>query len=60
MLSNLLALKTVSILLIFTSSERRSMGLSKNQEHSMNACETFLLQMASKLAKQVLLALLKP
>jgi hypothetical protein len=37
MLSNLLDLKTVSIVPMFISSQRRFMGLSKPQEHGMNA-----------------------
>jgi hypothetical protein len=36
------ALKIVSILTTFISSQRRFMGSSKPQEHGMNACETFL------------------
>jgi hypothetical protein len=56
MLSNLLALKIVSILTMFISSQRRFMGSSKPQQHGMNACETFLSLMASKLEKQILLS----
>jgi hypothetical protein len=37
MLSNLPALKIVSILAMFISSQRRFMGSSKPQEHGMNA-----------------------
>ena len=37
MLSNLLALKIVSILHMFISSQRRFMGSNKSQEHVMNA-----------------------
>jgi hypothetical protein len=37
MLSNLPALKIVSILTMSISSQRRFMGLSKPQEHGMNA-----------------------
>jgi hypothetical protein len=48
MLSNLPALKTVSILIMFISSQRRFMGSSKPQEHGMNACEIFLSLMASR------------
>jgi hypothetical protein len=35
------------------------MGSSKPQEHGMNACETFLSLMASKLLKLTLLSSLK-
>jgi hypothetical protein len=35
------------------------MGSSKLQEHGMNACETFLSLMASKLVKLTLLSSLK-
>jgi hypothetical protein len=35
------------------------MGLSKPQEHGMNACEIFLSLMASKSVKPILLSLLK-
>jgi hypothetical protein len=35
------------------------MGSSKPQEHSMNACETFLSLMASKSIKPILLSSLK-
>jgi hypothetical protein len=35
------------------------MGSSKPQEHGMNACETFLSLMASKLVKPILLSSLK-
>jgi hypothetical protein len=35
------------------------MGLSKPQEHGMNACETFLSLMDSKSAKPILLSSLK-
>jgi hypothetical protein len=59
MLSNLQALKIVSTLTMFISSQRRFMGSSKPQEHGMNAFETFLSLMASKLAKPILLSLLK-
>jgi hypothetical protein len=48
MLSNLPALKIVSILTTFISSQRRFMGSSKPEEHGMNACETFLSLMVSK------------
>jgi hypothetical protein len=54
-----LGLKIVSILTMFISSQRRFMGLSKPQEHGMDACETFLSLMASKLAKLILLSSIK-
>jgi hypothetical protein len=41
-------LKIVSTLTMFINSQRRFMGLSKPQEHGMNACEIFLSLMASK------------
>jgi hypothetical protein len=41
------------------SSEKRFMGSSKPQEHGMNAGETFLSLMASKLVKLILLSSLK-
>jgi hypothetical protein len=59
MLSNLLALKIVSILTMFTNSQRRFMGSSKPQEHGMNAFEIFLPLMALKSVKPILLSLLK-
>jgi hypothetical protein len=59
MLSNLLSLKIVSNLHMCISSQRRFMGSSKLQEHGMNACETFLSLMASKLVKLTLLSSLK-
>jgi hypothetical protein len=37
------------ILIMFICSQRRFMGSSKPQEHGMNACETFLSLMTSKL-----------
>jgi hypothetical protein len=58
-LSNLPALMIVSILIMFISSQRRFMGSSKPQEHGMNASETFLSLMASKLEKLTLLSSLK-
>jgi hypothetical protein len=51
MLSNLPALKIVSILTMCISSQRRFMSSSKPQEHGMNACKTFLSLMVSKLEK---------
>src|SRR5688572_19302151 len=59
MLSNLPALETVSILIMSIGSLRRFMGLSKPQEHGMNALEISLLLMASKSAKPILLYSLK-
>jgi hypothetical protein len=59
MLSNLPAFKIVSILTMFTNSQKRFMGSSKPQEHGMNACEIFLSLMASKSVKPILLSLLK-
>jgi hypothetical protein len=59
MLSSLPALKIVSILTMFTNSQRRFMGSSKPQEHGMNVCEIFLSLMASKSEKPILLPLLK-
>jgi hypothetical protein len=44
---------------MFISSQRRFMGLSKPQEHDMNARETFLLLMVSKSEKLILLSPLK-
>jgi hypothetical protein len=59
MLSNLLALNMISIPLMCISSKRRSTGLSKHQEHGINAYENFLFQTPSKLEKLVLLFLPK-
>jgi hypothetical protein len=59
MLSNLPALKIVSTLTMFISSQRRFMGSSKPQEHGMNVCETFLSLMVSKSVKLILLSSLK-
>jgi hypothetical protein len=59
MLSNLPALKIVSMLIMFTNSQRRFMGSIKPQEHGMNACEIFLSLMASKSEKPILHSLLK-
>jgi hypothetical protein len=52
-------LKIVSTLTMFINSQRRFMGSSKPQEHGMNACEIFLLLIASKLEKPILHSLLK-
>jgi hypothetical protein len=43
--SNRPALKLMNIITLSINSIRRSMGLSKHQEHGMNALETFLLKM---------------
>jgi hypothetical protein len=50
--NNLRALKMMKILTIFTNSIRHSMGLSKLQEHSMNALGILLLRMVLGLVKQ--------
>jgi hypothetical protein len=44
----------VSTLTMFINSLRRFMGLSKHQEHGMNACEISLSLMTSKSAKSIL------
>jgi hypothetical protein len=44
MYSNHLALKVKNIITMFINSIRRSMGLSKHQEHGMNVLGTFLLK----------------
>jgi hypothetical protein len=59
MLSNLPALKIVSILTMFINSQRHFMGSRKPQEHGMNALEIFLSLMASKSEKPILHSLLK-
>jgi hypothetical protein len=59
MLSNLLALKIVSILTMSINSQRRFMGSSKPQEPGLNACETSLSLIASKSEKLILLSSLK-
>jgi hypothetical protein len=59
MLSNLPALKIVSILTMCINSQRRFMGSSKPQEHGMNVSEIFLSLMALKSVKPILLSLLK-
>jgi hypothetical protein len=53
------ALKVKSILTMFIDSIRRSMGLSKHQEHGMNVLETFLLKMVLVLVRPILLSLLE-
>jgi hypothetical protein len=57
--SNLPALKIVCTLTMFINSQRRFMGLSKHQEHGMNAYEIFLSLMTSKSEKSILHSLLK-
>jgi hypothetical protein len=59
MLSNLPALKIVSILTMSINFQRRFMGSSKPQEHGMNVCEIFLSLMALKSVKSILLSSLK-
>jgi hypothetical protein len=44
---------------MFISSQRHFLGSTKPQEHDMNAYETFLSLMASKLVKLILLSSLK-
>jgi hypothetical protein len=53
------ASRMTSIPTMFISSLRHSMGLSKLQEHGMNALETFSFPMLSRLGKRILLFLLK-
>jgi hypothetical protein len=48
-----LALRTTGILTTCTSSLRRSMDLSKPQDHGMNALDIFLLLMLSRLGKLI-------
>jgi hypothetical protein len=54
-----LASRMTGIPTMSTSSLRRSMDLSKLQEHGMNALETFLFLMLSRLGKLILLFLLR-
>jgi hypothetical protein len=54
-----LALRMTGIPTTSTSSLRRSMDLSKPQEHGMNALEIFSLLMLSRLGKLILLSLLR-
>jgi hypothetical protein len=54
-----LASRMTVIPTMFISSLRRSMGLSKLQEHGMNALEIFLFRMISRLGKLILLSLLR-
>jgi hypothetical protein len=44
---------------MFIESIRRSMGLSKHQEHGMNALEIFLLKMVLGLVRLILLSSLE-
>jgi hypothetical protein len=50
-----LALRMTGIPTMSTSFLRRSMDLSKPQEHGMNSLEIFLLLMLSRLGKLILL-----
>jgi hypothetical protein len=59
MWNNHLALKVNDILTISINSIRRSMGLSKHQEHGMNAFGTSLLKMVLGLVRLTLLSLLE-
>jgi hypothetical protein len=59
MSSNYLALKVNNILTIFINYTRRSMGISKHQEHGMNALWTFLLKMVLGLVRMILLSSLE-
>jgi hypothetical protein len=54
-----LALRMTGIPTTSTSSLRRSMDLSKPQEHGMNALEVFSFLMLSSLGKLILLSLLR-
>jgi hypothetical protein len=54
-----LASRMTGIPTMSTSSLRRSMDLSKPQEHGMNALEIFLFLMLSRLGKLILLSLLR-
>jgi hypothetical protein len=51
--------RMTSILTTSTGSLRRSIDLSKPQEHGMNALEIFLFLMLSRLGKLILLSLLR-
>jgi hypothetical protein len=59
MWGNHLALKVNDILTISINSIRCSMGLSKHQEHGMNALGTSLLKMVLRLVRPTLLSSLK-
>jgi hypothetical protein len=54
-----LASRMIGIPTMFISSLRRSMGLSKLQEHGMNSLEIFLFPMLSRSGKLILLFLLR-
>jgi hypothetical protein len=54
-----LASRMIGIPTTSTGSLRRSMDLSKPQEHGMNALEIFLFLMLSRLGKLILLSLLR-
>jgi hypothetical protein len=54
MWNNPLALRMTGIPTTSTSSLRRSMDLSKPQEHGMNVLEIFSFQMLSRLGKLIL------
>jgi hypothetical protein len=53
------ASRMTGIRTMFISSLKRSMGLSKLQEHGMNAFEIFLFSMLSRSGKLILLFLLR-
>jgi hypothetical protein len=57
MLSNLPALRTISIPTMYLNSIRHSIGLSKHLEHGMNALEISLLQIHLKSGRLILLYL---
>jgi uncharacterized membrane protein YfhO len=59
MLSNHPALKVKDILTISINFIRHSMGVSKHQEHGMNALQTFLLKMILGLVRLTLLSSLE-
>jgi hypothetical protein len=54
-----LASRMIGIPTMFISSLRRSMDLTKLQEHGMNALEIFSFLMLSRLGKRILLFLLR-
>jgi hypothetical protein len=56
MWSNHPALKVKNIITMSINSIRRSVGLSKHQEHDMNALEIFLLKMVLGLIRPTLLS----
>jgi hypothetical protein len=58
MCNNPLSLRMTGIPTTSTSSLRRSMDLSKSQEHGMNALEISLFLTLSRLGKLILLSLL--